>query len=251
MNGFGERFYREKMGENRFRSFTISCKESDLWIGVDNEKFHPEIIDFALGKLVALRYSLESYLNDYPHFGTSFTPVKTKKGDPEIAVEMSKAGEIANTGPMAAVAGAFSEFIGKAIQKEFNVDEIVVENGGDIFLNLNHDLILSVYAGESPLSGKIGLEIPSNSSPLGICTSAGTVGPSVSFGNADAVVIASKKTALADAFATAYGNRIKKANDIELALELAKKDQRILSALIICEGKVGICGKFKIVPISI
>jgi uncharacterized protein len=251
IKGFGKRFYREGMGESRFRSFTISCKDSDLWIGVDFEKYHNGMIDFARNKSIELRYTLESYIHDHPLFQTSFVPVMTKQGDPEIAIEMSKVTKIAGTGPMASVAGAFSEYIGNAILKEFKVNEIVVENGGDIFLKLKRNLILSVYAGESPLTGKIGVEIPARLTPLGVCTSSGTVGPSFSFGKADAVMIASKNTALADAFATTYGNMIKTADDISIALELAKLNQNILSAIIICEEKIGICGQFKIKPIEI
>jgi len=250
INGFGKRFYRERMGEGRFRSFTVSCKDSDLWIGVDSESFKFEMIDFALKKLIELRRTLESYIHNHPNFQTSFFPVKTKKGDPEIAVEMSKAANVAGTGPMAAVAGAFSEYIGKAIQKEFSIDEIVVENGGDIYLKLKNDLVLSVYAGQSALTGKIGLEIPAFNTPLGVCTSAGTVGPSVSFGKADAVVIASKNCALADALATAFGNKVKKAEDIPVTLDLVRLNKKILSAVLICEDKVGICGQFRIKPIE-
>jgi uncharacterized protein len=251
LRGFGKRFYRERMGENRFRSFNICCKDSDLWIGVDYENFQFEMVDFARKKLIELRYTLESYILDHPLYSTSFVPVVTKKGDPEIAIEMSRVTKIAGTGPMAAVAGAFSEYIGKSILKEFKVDEIVVENGGDIFLKLKHDLVLSVFAGESPLTGKIGLEIPASVTSLGVCTSAGTIGPSISFGKADAVVIASKNTALADAFATAYGNKVKSAEDIPVTLELVKLNKKILSALIICEGKIGIIGQFKIRPIKL
>jgi uncharacterized protein len=251
IKGFGKRFYREGMGEGRFRSFTISCKDSDLWIGVDFESFQSGIVEFARTKLIELRYSLESYIHNHPQFQTSFVPVRTKKGDPEIAIEMSRVTRIAGTGPMASVAGAFSEYIGNEILKKFNVNEIVVENGGDIFLKLKRNLILSIYAGESPFSGKIGLEIPAGSTPLGVCTSAGTVGPSFSFGKTDAVVITSRNTALADAFATAYGNKVKIAEDIAVVLELAKQNKKILSAVIICDGKIGICGQFKIKPIEI
>ena len=250
LSGFGKRFYRERMGESRFRSFTITCKDSDLWIGIDPESFKFEMIDFARNKLIELRYKLESYISENPQFQTSFVPVETKKGDPYIAIEMSKVSKIAGTGPMATVAGAFSEYIGKTIQKQFRVDEIVVENGGDIYFKLKKDLVLSVYAGESPLSGKIGVEIPASATPLGICTSAGTVGPSISFGKADAVMIASKNTALADAFATAYGNKVKSVEDIATVLSEVKLNKKILSTVIICEGKVGIWGQFKIKPIE-
>jgi hypothetical protein len=250
LKGFGKRFYRERMGEGRFRSFTITCKDSDLWIGIDPENFKFEMIEYAQKKLFELRYKLESYISENSQFQTSFIPVETKTGDPYIAIEMSKASKIAGTGPMASVAGAFSEYIGKTIQKQFRIEEIVVENGGDIYFKLRKDLVLSVYAGESPLSGKIGVEIPASATPLGICTSAGTVGPSISFGKADAVMIASKNTALADAFATAYGNKVKRAEDIEKVLCEVKLNKKILSTVIICEGKVGILGQFKIKSIE-
>jgi uncharacterized protein len=249
VRGFGGRFYREKMGEGRFRSFIVRCKDSDLWIGIDPGSYRHEMESFAFQKLIELRYELESYIHSYPGFQTSFVPVTIRANDPAIAVEMAKAGKIAGTGPMAAVAGAFSEFVGKALQKEFNIDEIVVENGGDIYLKLKCNLLLSVYAGESSFTGKLGVEIPASVTPLGICTSSGTVGPSISFGKADAVVIASKCTALADAYATAYGNRVKCSDDIPVVIKHAKKDKRILSAVIVCEGKAGICGQFNIKPI--
>ncbi|HNW49872.1 MAG TPA: UPF0280 family protein [Prolixibacteraceae bacterium] len=250
LRGFGKRFYRERMGEDRFRSFVITCKDSDLWIGVDADSYCHQMKSFALEKLIELRYALESYIHLYPEFQASFVPVKTKPEDPAIAVEMSKAAQIAGTGPMAAVAGAFAEFIGKALLKEFKIDEIVIENGGDIFLQLKHNLVLSIYAGESALTGKLGLEIPALATPLGVCTSSGTVGPSISFGRADAIVIASKNTALADAFASAYGNKVKSANDISDVIKLIRKNKKILSSVIICEGKAGICGQFNIKPTS-
>ena len=122
---------------------------------------------------------------------------------------MAMAGEKAGVGPMAAVAGAFSEEIGKTLLRTFPINELVVENGGDIFLKLEKPLVLSVYAGTSVLSEKIGIEIPAQETPLGVCTSAGTVGPSHSFGKADAVMVACKNTAVADAFATALANQVK------------------------------------------
>jgi len=248
ISGFGRRFYREGMGGDRFRSFTILCKDSDLWIGVDRESFQSGMIEYARNKLIQLRFVLETYIHEHPIFQTSFVPVETKPGDPEIAIEMSRVTKIAGTGPMASVAGAFSEYIGKEVLKKYKVSEIVVENGGDIFLKLRKNLTLSVYAGRSPLTGKIGLEIPAHATPLGVCTSAGTVGPSISLGKADAVMIAAKNCALADAYATTYGNMIKITDDIPYIIELAKQNRNILSAVMICGEKVGICGQFSIKP---
>ncbi len=86
---------------------------------------------------------------------------------------------------------------------------MVIENGGDIYAVLNDEFVLSVFAGNSPLSERIGLVIPEGKKKWGICTSAGTVGPSLSFGKADAVVVICEDILLADAYATAFGNKVK------------------------------------------
>jgi ApbE superfamily uncharacterized protein (UPF0280 family) len=248
--GFGPRFYRDKMGENRFKSFVVQYKDSDLWIGVDTAGFDLSMIGFAQEKLIEVRQSLERYIIQFPLFASSFSPIDLKGDYPEIALKMSKAATIAGTGPMAAVAGAFSEYIGKSLQKAYPIKEIVVENGGDIYMDLASDLLLSIYAGASNLSEKIGLKIPYNSTPLGVCTSAGKVGPSISFGKADAVMIACKDTALADAYATAFGNKVKTGSDIALAIEQAKTFTEIASVVIVCENKLGISGQFELLPLA-
>ena len=246
MHGFEPRFYRDHMGEHRFRSFIIKYKDSDLWIGVDDESYDENMPEFAKQQLLLLRNELETYILKQPLFATSFAPVQVIDDAPEIALQMGEAGFLSQTGPMASVAGAFSEFIGKAIQKKFRVNELVVENGGDIYMILQKNLTLSVYAGDSMLSGKIGVEIPAIETPVGICTSAGTVGPSISFGKADAVTVACKNTLLADAFATAIGNRIVSSSDIDMELSKVNQQPEILSLLIICDGKVGVKGKFQL-----
>jgi len=250
IEGFGPRFYRDKMGESRFSSFVVGFKDSDLWVGVDKLSFNPSMIEFTKEKLIEVRLSLEKYIEQFPLFTKSFSPVDLKGNYPEIALKMSNASTIAGTGPMAAVAGAFSEYIGKSLQKEYSIKEIVVENGGDIYMHLASDLLLSVYAGASKLSEKIGLKIPFGSTPLGVCTSAGKVGPSISFGKADAVMVSCNDTALADAYATAFGNRVKTGSDISTVIELAKKCTEILSIVIVCENRLGISGEFELLPLA-
>jgi ApbE superfamily uncharacterized protein (UPF0280 family) len=136
--------------------------------------------------------------------------------------------------------------VGEAILQNFSVEEMVIENGGDIFAVIKNELVLSVFAGESPLSEKIGLVIPAETGKIGICTSAGTVGPSLSFGKADAVVVICRDAVLADAFATAFGNKVKSPNDVEKVINQSEKYPEILSMLIVCEDKVGIRGDFEI-----
>jgi hypothetical protein len=247
---FEPRFYRERMGENRFSSFEINYKDSNLWIGIDKKSYTDQMASFALNKLIEIRHELEKYIEHKPKFATSLKALPLDKNAPEFIQQMYHAAQKAQTGPMAAVAGVFSEILGKTLQNQFNIDEIVVENGGDIYLSLKHDLLLSVYAGKSPLSGKIGVQIKADDTPLGVCTSAGTVGPSTSFGKADAVVVACHNTALADALATSIGNHVKTATDIEVQLKTFDQYPEILSLLIIAENKVGVKGKFELKPIK-
>jgi ApbE superfamily uncharacterized protein (UPF0280 family) len=208
------------------------------------------MVEYANEQLLNLRLCLETFINGFPLFASSFAPVVLPQNSPKVAVEMSNAATLAGTGPMAAVAGAFSEHIGRALQQEFSINEIVVENGGDIYLCLKSNIMLSIYAGDSTLSGRIGLTIPAEFTPAGICTSAGKVGPSVSFGMADAVMVACRDTALADAYATAFGNMVKTPFDISKAIEQAKECSEIHSIVIICEDKMGIYGKLELFPVK-
>ena len=239
------RKYRNQFSQERFRSFIVNYKETDLWIGVDPDSFREEMKEISLLKVKELRSVLEGYLLNDPVFGTTFEPCQVEPNAPEIVKGMAEAGQRANVGPMAAVAGAFSEAVGRYLMAIFNIQELVVENGGDIFLKINRNLLMSVYAGNSPLSEKIGIEIQTSESPLGVCTSAGTVGPSVSFGKADAAMVICKNTALADAFATGFGNLVKMPEDVQKVIDQTAQFPEILSAVIICQDKIGIRGKFK------
>ncbi|MFC2097593.1 UPF0280 family protein, partial [Bacteroidota bacterium] len=240
------RFYRENMGHDRFKSFRVCCMETDLWIGINKKSYLAEMEGYIYEKIKELRLQVELYLKNDPKFFHSFSPVKALKNAPKICKDMAGASEKAGIGPKSSVAGAFSEYVGKEIEKKYSPEEIVIENGGDIYMKTNRELLLSVYAGDSPLSGKVGIKIPLEYSPLGVCTSSGTVGHSESFGKADALMLACKNTMLADALATAFGNKIKSEGDINPVLEEINQIPEVLSALIIKNDKMGISGKFEL-----
>ena len=142
---------------------------------------------------------------------------------------------------MASVAGAIAEHVGKDLLK--TSANVMVENGGDIYLNVKDNVSIGIFAGDSPLTGKIALSIAAKETPLGICTSSGTVGHSLSFGIADAVCIKSNSAALADAAATSVGNLIKKKSDIKKGLERAMAIQGVLGVLIITGNTLAIQGR--------
>jgi len=243
------RIYRGDIGADRFRPFTVTVGETDLWIGVDPASYRPEMLPFARAAVERLRATLTGWIARDRAFLESFSPIIVPADAPEIIGVMAAAAEIAGVGPMAAVAGAVAEAVGRELAEEFNCAEAVVENGGDIWAQIAAPLTVAVYAGNSPLSQKIGIVVPAECSPLGICTSSGTVGHSFSFGKADAAMIVCREAALADAFATAFGNRVKTADDIEPALTRAAAEPEILSALFVVGDKMGLRGPFELRPL--
>jgi hypothetical protein len=161
---------------------------------------------------------------------------------------MIAAAAATGVGPMAAVAGALAARVGRHLAPLS--PEIIVENGGDIFLAISHPATVALYAGASPLSQRVGLHLDPASSPLGVCTSSGTVGHSLSFGQADAACVLAPNAALADAAATALGNRVRGPDTIAPALEWAAGLPEILGAVIIVGKKLGAWGRVELVPLT-
>ena len=196
--------------------------------------------------IIKNRRPLENYIKENPSFASSLKPVPVTNDAPPIVMEMARAAEKAGVGPMATVAGAIAQFVGEDLLKYS--PEIMVENGGDIFLKIAKPRLVGVYAGEAPFTGRIALKVQPGETPLGICTSSGTVGHSLSFGRADAVVVLSPSTSLADAAATAIGNLVKEAGDIHRAIEFAQGIEDLRGILIIKGDNMGLWGGVTIVP---
>jgi len=237
---YEERIYRRDYITEDLKGFEVVVKETDLYICA-KEDLSSEAVDSTL----KYRTQIEGYIKRHPEFQTSLTPLFFDFFAPPIVKEMLRAGRIAKVGPMASVAGAIAEFVGRDLLK-FS-DEVIVENGGDIFIKSKKKRKLGIYAGNSPLSNRLTIEIEGEKTPLGVCTSSGTVGPSLSFGKTDATVVISRSAALADAGATAIGNIVKEAGDIKKALEFAKKIKGVDGVLIILKDKLGAWGDIKIV----
>jgi len=233
------RTYRHWLKANELVSFNVVVKETDLYIRASKNlksRAHKTVVKY--------RKILESYIERNPSFLTSLSPLPVDNEAPHIVKSMIDSARKAEVGPMASVAGAVSEFVGNELLP-FS-PELIFENGGDIFLKSQKKRLIGIYAGDSPLSGKINLEIDGNETPLGICTSSGTVGHSLSYGKADAVVVLAKSATLADAAATAIGNLVKQPDDITQGIELAEGIEGLTGLLIINRDKMGIWGQITI-----
>lgn len=235
-----ELVYRELIAPGNLFSFQVEIKESNLLILASRKL--PKQTEEAL---VWCRKDIEQYIYRNSIFRTTFKPFPLEEGMPPIVRTMAEAGREAGVGPMAAVAGAIAEFVGKELLNYCN--QVIVENGGDIFMKVKKRRIVGIYAGDSPLSKRIALQIEPQDTPLGICCSAGTFGHSQSLGTADAVIILSPVTALADAVATAVGNLVKDEASIQKGLEFVQKIPFIRGGIIIKEKKMGAWGRLRIV----
>jgi ApbE superfamily uncharacterized protein (UPF0280 family) len=233
------RTYRHWIKGGDLISFNVVVKETDLYIRASTN-----LKSKARKLVLKYRDALERYIEKHPPFLTSLEPLPVDDNAPHIVKAMSEAASKAEVGPMASVAGAIAEFVGTELLAF--TPEIIVENGGDIYLKSLGKKTIGIYAGESPLSGKIGLEINGADTPLGICTSSGTVGHSLSYGRADAVIVLSESATLADAAATATANLIKQPGDIPTGIERAKSIEGVSGVIIIQGDKTGLWGKVKI-----
>ncbi len=241
------RDYRLIHRQKDLTHFQVMVKETDLDIAVRKERYNDHIVGLAKNLTEKYRGQLEAYIAIDPGFQTSLLPYQLLPGAPDIAVKMAESASAAGVGPMAAVAGALAEAIGKELLKYSR--DVIVENGGDIFIKTKCKRTIGIYAGKSRFSHRIGIEINPNETPLGICTSSGTVGHSLSFGCADAVVIISPSTPLADAVATATGNIVKTKGDLEKAVEFATSIPGVLGAVAILGDNLAVKGKVKLLPI--
>jgi len=164
-------------------------------------------IDAARESIREQRANLENFIRKDPFFQVTLEPYDLAPDDaPRIVKQMIDCSAVFGIGPMAAVAGAIAGFAVKTMMDE-GATYAVVDNGGDICILNDQPIVVGIYAGSSPIRN-LAFQLAARHRPLGICTSSGTVGPSISFGCADAAAVISQDVALADAAATALGNAV-------------------------------------------
>lgn len=237
-----ERTYRTRMARSQLTAFRVVVKQTDLLI-LATEDFS----ELARERVYHHRYQLEHYIATHPEFLYTLTPWPEDVYAPLIVREMISAAAQVGVGPMAAVAGALAEQVGQVLRTQSL--EVIVENGGDIFLSLQRPATVAIYAGKSPLSQRVGLKIAPTQTPLGVCTSSGTVGHSLSLGRADAACVLASSTTLADAAATALGNRVSDQRDLPAALEWLAQVPGLRGAVIIVGDQLGAWGEVELVPL--
>lgn len=229
--------YRRLVKSEDLVSVRIQVRQTDLLVSGCSD-----LLEQALPLVRHFRKQIEDYVARRPLFVGSFLPIEPDDRAPEIVRAMIEASSRARVGPMASVAGAIAEFVGRGLM-QFS-DEVIVENGGDIFLSTTRRREMLLLAESSVLKGlRIALDPTPN--PAGICTSSGVLGGSISLGRADAVMVIASSATFADAAATAIGNVIQRAADLEAAIETARALE-VDAVVILMQDKMAAWGRVEI-----
>lgn len=238
-----KRTYRDQVYAPGLVSFHVVCEHTDLMIRADRRLEKP-----AQEAVLACRGEIEAYIRQFPSFSETLLPWPETDIAPPLVRQMMDAGRAAGVGPMASVAGAIAEQVGRALLG-FS-DQVVVENGGDLFVKTNGPLVAALFAGTSPFTMRLGIRVTDTGNGLGICTSSGTVGHSFSYGTSDAVCVVSESSALADAAATAIGNQVRSPADIDAAIRIGRRIDGIRGIVVIIGAHIGAWGAVELVPLK-
>ncbi len=245
---YTKRTYRGVAEKTGLCSAYVKIRETDLHILAETD-----VTRRAHELAAQFRLQVEHHIDLYPEFAVALTPLPDEILAPPIIRAMLAAGRSVAVGPMAAVAGAIAEFVCKGLIDD-GCNEVIVENGGDIYLQRSSNCTIAVFAGASPLSNRVGLKLDADEMPAGICTSSGTIGHSLSLGMADSVTVLADSAVLADAAATRIGNEVgnyKEPRDgVDRALETAEKIIGIRGVLVICNDLLGASGRVELIPLD-
>ena len=192
-------------------------------------------------EIIRQRTILEDYIVRQPEFKSSLAPLRPLSDAPEIAVRMCRAGMDVGVGPMAAVAGAIAQCAVEAAVNEGDED-VIVENGGDIFMVVSSQLSVGIHAGsDSPFNG-LAFRVEPNDTPLAICSSSSMMGHSMSMGACDLATVVAKDAALADAAATLAANLVTMPEDLEPTAARIVAIPGVLGVLLIKSDRMAIQG---------
>jgi ApbE superfamily uncharacterized protein (UPF0280 family) len=201
-----------------------------------------EKFDAVTAEIVRQRRILEEYITRHPDFHQSLEPLELFEGAPDVAQNMARAASLVGVGPMAAVAGAMAQCAGRAAL-EAGAREVIVENGGDIYIHAAESVIIGLKTGTADLAEQLAFSLQADDTPISICSSSGQMGHSMSLGECDLATVVAKDAALADAAATQAANLVRDVDDIDPALESIAGIEGVDGVMIIKGARVGLAGK--------
>jgi len=247
---FDNRTYRVGIPDGELFSFTVTVKETNLFIRTNNP--HTQSVFDAI---LSARHSLEQYITENPQFAEALSPVHDDPFAPWFIRAMIRDARSCHVGPMAAVAGAFAEIAAWSLMDVHAENErpveAIVENGGDVYIVSPVSRVVSLaWSMDGGKGGRVGMEIPPSPEGVGVSSSSGTFGHSLSMGGCDLATVVAKSGSLSDAAATALGNRIKSPEDIEDQTADICRIPDIVGVCVVVDGVIGVQGDIHLVAVS-
>lgn len=233
---YENRFYRNLSNDKN--ALEVSYRESDIYL-VSEQKYDK---NFVKEKIKYYYDKIEKYIRKDPNFFSSLSPLEYDDNAPDIVKDMLSVSSQLNVGPFAAVAGAVSDYLGKSLLKLQESKELIIENGGDIFIKTNKEKEIGLYLGKDFSPQFIKIILSKQKSSFGICSSSSKIGHSLNFGKADLVTVVGSNPIFCDAAATAYSNAIKNQRDIEKLFKKVKKERNIQALLVAYDKKIFLWG---------
>ena len=198
--------------------------------------------DVVTAEIIRQRHILEDYIKRHPEFRDSFEPVELRGDAPEVAQRMARAARLVGVGPMAAVAGAMAQRAAEAAL-EAGASEVIVDNGGDIYLRVVAPASIGLGTGTAELADRLAFSLQADDAGVAICSSSGRMGHSRSLGKCNLATVVAKDAALADAAATQAANLVTRVEDVDSALERIVGIEGVDGVLIVKDDNVGLAGQ--------
>jgi ApbE superfamily uncharacterized protein (UPF0280 family) len=228
----------------RFRTFKY--RDASYRISADGPD---ELYSYITERIAEIREELETYIKFQPEFLKSLVPIEPLADAPDSVRLMCSAAKLTGIGPMAAVAGTTAELAAKRSEdkaRSFGVSEIIIENGGDIFilpLERSNPVIAGIFSGLQSKFSSLALKIEPGLQGTALCSSSGRMGHSLSFGDCDLCTVVSSDASLADAAATLGGNMVKTEADLSLTAKHIAAIKGVDGVLLIKNDKLAVAGQ--------
>lgn len=214
----------------------VEIEETAATVAAERAYFEP-----AVKAIKSARLDIERQIRKDGFFLTTMEPYEPSPDSPKVILRMCEATRVAGVGPMASVAGAIAQEAMEAMAAS-GCTHGWIDNGGDIAMLAQEPVTVEVFS-QPGEARALALEMRPSGTIIGICTSSGRLGHSISFGDADAAVVVAQDAILADALATAIGNRAKDGPSMKTCFDDFKGVKGFTAGLVMRDGEVALYGK--------
>jgi hypothetical protein len=239
-----ERGYRTISPARGEHAFQVVVEETDLWV-VAGADLKDEIAAY----VHELRGIIKAHIAFRPDFLKSMVPLDAPPGTHPLLKTMYEASSLTGVGPMAGVAGAIAQAVADRFKN--GSQEILVENGGDLYMHSARERVAAILSDPSGPAG-LGVRLTTGDFPISLCSSSAKIGHSVSLGRGDLAVAGSRSGAFADCAATALCNMLQGPDDLKKAMDRAAswRRQGLVFAFAQCAGKIAVWGELELAALE-